>query len=521
MAVELTVVPTVALTFIIAGLISSGSRQWFGKPVVLSVKQYLLRCSLVASIILGTLFSLCQADFVKTLLDQKILILLTMASSIAVDHYYGLRAPRVEEGTGTKRGVVTEHAKRLREELSKKKVKGGRRRSRERERERRTFSISEGGLSHSDASAGAEAPEDTADQVKGGKDKAPSKEKSQCRAVPSEDEVTHFSVPPTAFNEHHDHQCLHVHLKEPARLHIVPKKERQERASAPTAATAAAAAAASAAAANRGANKKTSPRAVKALEPSPEVELVSYGGPAASRGDGEGLLRQLLTATTSSPRTELVSVLGSLLVVGSLVLAEGCYSTSCLLQLANALSAKAALTLASVVVPLFLYCWTFLDGSGYSAGSSTLVLPSASIARKHHLTSRGNGRSSACMCFSQAGLWYVGVLIVAALSFLGVMVQYFPRNRTPPPRFYQTCTGRLLIVTLLLLLGATGIIIHLYKNQRKDVEAEKTKASNPHKHFVLPGKSSSVQSGTTAVATPRNAQLAWSGNQAVVISDVK
>ena len=110
MSINITVIPTVVLTFLIGALISSGSRQWFGKPVVLSAKQYLLRCALAASILLSTLFSFCQGDILNTVVNQKILVLLTMASSIAVDHFYSLtRDPNPEPALPAATILATAH----------------------------------------------------------------------------------------------------------------------------------------------------------------------------------------------------------------------------------------------------------------------------------------------------------------------------------------------------------------------------------------------------------------------------
>ncbi len=87
------VLPTIAVTLGTAGLLSGGSRQLFGSPVVLSGKQYMLRVAIMFSVLLGTLFSFFgESSIFKVLLEQKYMILLSAAISISIDHFYGYTA---------------------------------------------------------------------------------------------------------------------------------------------------------------------------------------------------------------------------------------------------------------------------------------------------------------------------------------------------------------------------------------------------------------------------------------------
>ncbi len=87
------ILPTIAVTLGTAGLLSGGSRQLFGSPVILSGKQYMLRVAIMFSVLLGTLFSFFgESSIFKVLLEQKYMILLSAAISISIDHFYGYTA---------------------------------------------------------------------------------------------------------------------------------------------------------------------------------------------------------------------------------------------------------------------------------------------------------------------------------------------------------------------------------------------------------------------------------------------
>ena len=94
---ELATVPTIIMTIIVAVVITSGRRQWFGQTVVLSLKEYIIRCFIVTSIIVGTLYSLVSDASVGDFMDQKMLAVITLGIAIAVEHFYGAQDEIVPE----------------------------------------------------------------------------------------------------------------------------------------------------------------------------------------------------------------------------------------------------------------------------------------------------------------------------------------------------------------------------------------------------------------------------------------
>ncbi len=489
---------------------------------MLTAQQYILRCSLVVAIILGTMYSLSQDEFMSTLLDQKLLVLLTMASSIAVDQFYGFSAPSINQGVKLS-NLEAPHA--VEGTGSTLKMTDGRiisatatlsmpSKSPFRQPEEKwpsskckisavsTPDYPESTLPESEENVeqniGPPARKTFGDKMRytlalkeiledqsletdnetwGGKSTAtalPSHLRDSCkkdRVPASEDQTTHFSVPPAAFNEHQDHQCLHVHLKEPAKLHIVPNKGKKDTKQAKV-------------------GKEVSSKKQKYV-PDPAVDVVDFkttlpvvNSPVSTGSMGNSSLKPL------EGHQQMLSFLGSMCVVGSLALLEEHYSVFSLLSIAGGkYFDKPVLASFSVAVPFILYCLTFLDNtnSGFSA-SHTLVLPTDKI-RKRKTTGKPSKRDSACTCVSQTGLIYLGVLCIVLLAFLGFMMEYFPRRPPPPKKFYETCTGQLLIVTVFLLLISLGVIVYLCKRKTPQSKATKSTASGtgkikrPQKNF--------------------------------------
>ena len=521
MSAELAMVPTIILTFIIGGLISSGSRRCFGKTLALTTKQYLLRCSLVVSVILGTAFSLSQEDLLGTFLDQKFLVLVTLASSIAMDHFYGFKYPDEIKSTlldGLAASIIAKglenHEAAFESQdyawvSSPLKFPPAAKGLEPSSGPKPPPSLLDGANNSTlyESGEGAEyselpgfedkaknallkkerkyadsdsclfddsfAPIDSTGKTK----KLPDQFRNLCKSEITpicEDNVSHFSVPPAAFNERSDHQCMHVHLKEPAKLHIVPRKEK------------------------KGMKKFTF--APKQLEQGPDFEKSAEGRNYLADGMPTFSVEKQFDAGSVSAPTyyqTMGSFLGSVCVVGSMILLEEQYClTSFLVRTGEKYLDKPVLAGLSVAIPFFLYCLTFFDNSSGFSVSRTLVVPTDDVPKR-----KNSKRDSACTCVSQTGLIYLGVLCIVVLAFLGFMMEYFPRRPPPPPKFYETCTGKLLIVTFVLLLMSLGVIAYLCTKKpprQKAQKATKSTASGtasvkrPQKNFSYVGSGSSV-----------------------------